>query len=370
MKCRTLALSFILQLFPNILAHRALFESRERSAKTYSWPAFIVSNILVDIPWNTLMAIIVFLCWYYPMGMYRNSLSIKMMLERNGVMILLIWVYLIYASTFGYMIQIGLESIEIAGIVSTTALFLLFCCIISTSKAATLPQVWNIVGYLSLLTYLVDGMLSVGLADVSVTCSPNEFLRFEPVTGSSCGSYMASYLQQVGGYLSNPSSRSSCLYCPIKDSNEFLAGKGMSYGNRWRNFCILWVYVGFNVVITFGVYWVARVPNGGRGMGKGVEGEGREEVGSGSGNGSGRVVSERVVGGAGFGGRSQERSFVKVRGLRRRVRGRGGMVLVQVGVGVEGSGARGIRVKVRVGMRLNLLRCRRGIWVMNGQSMG
>ena len=108
---------------------RALFEARERPAKIYSWPAFIISNILVELPWNTLSAIIIFLCWYYPVGMYRNAISTKSILERNGVMVLLIWVYLIYASTFGYMVQVGLELTMMAGNLSNAAFFLslMFC---------------------------------------------------------------------------------------------------------------------------------------------------------------------------------------------------------------------------------------------------
>lgn len=117
-------------------------------------------------------------------------------------------------------------------------------------------MVWR----LSPFTYLVDGMLSVGLANAPVECALNEFLHFEPVTGSSCGSYMASYMHKAGGYLTNPSAKSRCVYCPLKDSNEFLAGMGMGYTNRWRNFCILWAYVGFNIIMTLFIYWRVRVP--------------------------------------------------------------------------------------------------------------
>ncbi|KAB8294209.1 hypothetical protein EYC80_009643 [Monilinia laxa] len=257
-----LASSFVPQLLPNFLVQRALFEAREYPAKFYSWPAFIISSVLVELPWNTLVAIIIFLSWYYPTGLYRDALLTKTMLERNGVMLLLIWVYLIYASTFGYMVQVGLELTEVAGNLLNAAfmLSLMFCGIISAPIA--LPQIWDIVWRLSPFTYLVDGILSVGLANDPVTCSQYEFLHFEPVTGSSCGSYMASYIHMAGGYLTNPSAKSRCVYCPLKDANEFLAGAGMSYNNRWRNFCVLWAYVGFNVIMTLFIYWLVRIPKG------------------------------------------------------------------------------------------------------------
>ncbi|KAI9645138.1 Multidrug resistance protein [Ciborinia camelliae] len=297
----TLASSFVPQLLPNFLVQRALFEARER--KVYSWPAFIISNILVELPWNTLVAIIMFLSWYYPVGMYRNALLTKTMLERNGMMLLLIWVYLIYASTFGYMLQVGLEHTEMAGKLSNAAflLSLMFCGILSAPIA--LPQIWDMISLLSPFTYLVDGMLSIGIANVPVQCSQYELLHFEPVTGSSCGSYMASYLQKAGGYLSNPSAKSRCVYCPIKDSNEFLAGAGMSYTNRWRNFCIMWVYVGFNVIMALFIYWLVRVSK----IWKGTPKKGLE--------GSWDPKDPNHVSDA-SGVRHSERSFVKISGYK------------------------------------------------------
>ncbi|KAJ8063365.1 hypothetical protein OCU04_008594 [Sclerotinia nivalis] len=223
-------------------------------------------------------------------------------ISENGVMLLLIWVYLIYASTFGYMVQVGLELTEMAGNLSNAAflLSLLFCGIISAPT--TLPQVWDIVWRLSPFSYLVDGMLSVGLADVPVKCSQYEFLHFEPVTGSSCGSYMASYLHQAGGYLTNPSAKSRCVYCPLKDSNDFLARAGMSYTNRWRNFCIMWTYVSFNVFMTLFIYWLVRVPKSWKG-----KPNGDVECSSGS---KDKHASEPS------GVSHSERSFVKVSGYK------------------------------------------------------
>jgi ATP-binding cassette subfamily G (WHITE) protein 2 (PDR) len=52
------------QLMPLFVTQRALYEVRERPSKTYSWQAFMYSNIIAEIPWQTLMAIIMFFCWY------------------------------------------------------------------------------------------------------------------------------------------------------------------------------------------------------------------------------------------------------------------------------------------------------------------
>lgn len=37
---------------PNFVVQRSLYEVRERPSKTYSWKVFILSNIVVEIPWS------------------------------------------------------------------------------------------------------------------------------------------------------------------------------------------------------------------------------------------------------------------------------------------------------------------------------
>lgn len=48
---------------PQFVSQRALYEVRERPAKTYSWVVFMLSNIIVELPWNTLASVILFFTW-------------------------------------------------------------------------------------------------------------------------------------------------------------------------------------------------------------------------------------------------------------------------------------------------------------------
>lgn len=45
------------QIMPHFCTQRSLYEVRERPSKTYSWQVFILSQIIVELPWNTLMAV-------------------------------------------------------------------------------------------------------------------------------------------------------------------------------------------------------------------------------------------------------------------------------------------------------------------------
>jgi len=103
------------QILPNFVTQRAVYEARERPAKTYSWKIFMLSNILVELPWNTLMAVLVFICWYYPVGLDRNAQPTHAVAERGAAMFLLIWVYMMWTSTFASMSVAAVELAEMAG---------------------------------------------------------------------------------------------------------------------------------------------------------------------------------------------------------------------------------------------------------------
>ena len=67
-----------------------LYEVRERPSKTYSWKAFMVANIVVELPWNTLAAVGLFFCFYYPIGLYRNAEYTDAVTERGGLFFLFV----------------------------------------------------------------------------------------------------------------------------------------------------------------------------------------------------------------------------------------------------------------------------------------
>jgi ATP-binding cassette subfamily G (WHITE) protein 2 (PDR) len=113
---------------------------------------------------------------------------------------------------------------------------------------------------LSPLTYLVDGILSVGIANTYAHCAEYEFLTFDPPSSMTCGKYLADYVSVAGGYVNNPNATSECQYCTIYETNKFLERLSSSYSHRWRNFGILWGFIVFNIFGAIGLYWLARVP--------------------------------------------------------------------------------------------------------------
>lgn len=123
-----------------------------------------------------------------------------------------------------------------------------------------LPGFWVFMYYVSPFTYLVDGMLSTGLANTNVTCSDIEFRTLEPANNQNCEDYLNPYFNVFGGYTITPNATEKCLVCPQSSTNTYLHLLNLDYSHRWRNFGIMWGFIGFNVCAALFLYWLARVP--------------------------------------------------------------------------------------------------------------
>jgi ATP-binding cassette, subfamily G (WHITE), member 2, PDR len=251
------------QIMPLFVTQRAIYEVRERPAKVYSWQAFMAANIFVELPWNTLMSVFMFVCWYYPIGLYENAKPTDAVNERSGLMFLLIWVFLLFTSTFAHMVIAGIEVAETGGNIATLlfSLCLIFCGVLATP--AEMPGFWIFMYRVSPFTYLVQAMLSTGLSGTTVTCAANEYISFDPAPGfSTCASYMSDYIGINGGYLLDPNATSACEFCTISLTDTYLASVSAYFSQAWRNFGLMWVYIAFNVAGAVFIYWLARVPKG------------------------------------------------------------------------------------------------------------
>lgn len=125
----TIFSNFCQQIMPHHITRRALYEARERPSKTYAWQVFIVSDILVEIPWNSLMAVLVFVSWYYPIGLQENAEFAGQVIERGGLMLLYIFLFMNFAGTFTNMMLAAFDTAEAAGNIGNLffSLSLIFC---------------------------------------------------------------------------------------------------------------------------------------------------------------------------------------------------------------------------------------------------
>ncbi|KAK0441238.1 ABC-2 type transporter-domain-containing protein [Desarmillaria tabescens] len=250
------------QTMPHFVTQRSLYEVRERPAKVYSWQAFMLANITAELPWNTLMGALIFFCYYYPVGMQRNAHETNTVTERGALFFLFVWSFLMFTSTFTDMVIAGIEVAETGGNIAIMlfSLTLLFCSVLAGPN--DFSHFWIFMYRVSPFTYLVDGMMSTGLANAAATCSTVEISVFNPANGTTCGEYMKSYIALAGGTVLNPDATSDCRFCSITSTNVFLTKVNSAYSHRWRNLGIYWVYILFNIIGALFLYWLARVPKG------------------------------------------------------------------------------------------------------------
>ncbi|CAH0015952.1 unnamed protein product [Clonostachys rhizophaga] len=254
------------QVIKRFISERDMFEARERRNRSYSWIIFVSSNIVVELFWQTIASVLFFITWYYPTGMWRNGDADFSTSERAGLVFMLIWFFCLFISTLSHAVAIAIPLAETA--VQIAALLywfmIMFCGILIFPN--DLPDFWVFVHRASPFTYLINGLLAAGLGNVEILCSPVQQLRFNlPSTvvesGKTCGEYLASYVQMAGGTVINKDeTMGQCFYCPVDSTNDFFKGVGIDLHKRWRNVGYLAVYIMFNIILTFGLYWLARVP--------------------------------------------------------------------------------------------------------------
>ncbi|PKS10963.1 hypothetical protein jhhlp_002722 [Lomentospora prolificans] len=256
------------QTMPHFVIQRDLYEVRERPSKVYGWKVFMLSQVLVELPWCFLLAALMFVCWYYPVGLQRNAVAADQVTERGALMFLYLLLFLLFTSTFTDFIIAGFETAEAGGNIANLlfSLCLIFCGVLANPD--TMPRFWIFMYYISPFTYIVSGMLSTAVANTNVVCADNEILHFAPFNNMSCIEYLGPFMKEAGGYLIDENSTTECQFCSVSDTNTFLKGAKVDYADRWRNFGIVWAYIIFNVLGALAMYWLVRVPKKGGLFGK------------------------------------------------------------------------------------------------------
>ncbi|KAL4916188.1 ABC-2 type transporter-domain-containing protein [Aspergillus aurantiobrunneus] len=245
--------TLVQQIMPKFVVQRSLYEVRERPSKAYSWAAFIIANVLVEIPWQVLAGVVSWACYYFPIYGANQAP------QRQGLMLLFVIQFFIFTSTFATFIISALPDAETGGTIATLLFMmtLVFNGVMQPPNA--LPGFWIFMYRVSPLTYLISGLTSTGLHARAIECTDEELSVFNPPSGQNCGDYMNSYLQVAPGTLYNPLDMQNCQYCSLNDADQYLSASNIYYSERWRNFGIGWAYIGFNILGTVALYYIFRV---------------------------------------------------------------------------------------------------------------
>jgi ABC-type multidrug transport system permease subunit len=246
-------------IMANFVAHRTLYETRERPSRTFSWPVFLLSRIIVELGFQTFLAALVFVTWYYPTGLFRHASASSS--HGGGLIFLLLWSFLTFTTTFSIAVVTIMPNAA-TGVNIATLLYmmsLLFCGVLVAPSA--LPQFWIFMYRATPLSYFVSPLITAGLREVDIECAANELIEFAPFpANTTCGEYLVEYLRTAPARLVNPLDQGLCKVCPVKDADDVLGQLEFRVGYVWRDWGISVVYSVINIGLALLLYWMARVP--------------------------------------------------------------------------------------------------------------
>ena len=207
------------------------------------------------------MAILCFLVWFYPVGMYRNMEPTDSVNIRSFHTLLLVLTTFLFASALAHALIAGSPSEEVAGAFATLIAIMCyaFCGILAGPDS--LPRFWIFMYRVNPFTYMVSSFMATTLGQAPAYCAESEFQVFSPANGT-CVEYLQQYMSVAGGYLRDEQATDQCHFCQLDSTDQFLTRIHANWDTRWRDCGLLWVYVVFNVAAAMGLYWLCRVPKG------------------------------------------------------------------------------------------------------------
>lgn len=234
------------QLQPLFLERRDIYETREKKSKMYSWWAFATGNVVSELPYLVICAVLYFVCWYYTVGFPSDSS------KAGSVLFVMICYEFIYTG-IGQFVAAYAPNVVFASLVNPLVIGTLvsFCGVLV--PYAQITEFWRYwMYYLNPFNYLMGSLLVFTSWDTPVNCRESEFAIFNPANGT-CGEYLSSYLQGMGAAanLINPDATEGCRVCEYTVGNDYLKGlnlKTYSYGWRDAGICALFVFSGYGLV--------------------------------------------------------------------------------------------------------------------------
>ncbi|ORY27081.1 ABC transporter [Naematelia encephala] len=236
----------IAQTQPKFIANRDIFEAREKKAKLYSWQAFCFGEIVAEVPYLLVCALLYFAPWYPVVGFSFAP-------GTAGPVYLQMTFYEFLYTGIGQFVAAYAPNAVFAALVNPLLIGVMvtFCgVLVPYPQITAFWRYW--LYYLNPFNYLIGGLVSRILWDVKVQCKQEEFGIFDPPDSQTCGQYMSTFLQESTGYINNPDATSGCEYCIYSQGNQYL--KSLNLGNKvdgWRDIALTFLYVISSYALVF-----------------------------------------------------------------------------------------------------------------------
>jgi ATP-binding cassette subfamily G (WHITE) protein 2 (SNQ2) len=225
----TISPPLIQQLQPRFISTRSVYESREGSAKIYSWTAMVWGTILSEVPYRIIAGTIYWCCWYFPPGFPRDTYTAAS-----------VWLFMMQFEMFYLGFGQAIAAFSPNELLASLLVPLFFTFIVSFCGVvvpyAGLVSFWQSWMYwLTPFKYLLEGFLALLVQGQEIRCETQELAIFPPPPGQSCDSYAGQFAQQAGGYVQTQPD-GNCGFCQYATGDAFAASFNVFPRYIWRDF--------------------------------------------------------------------------------------------------------------------------------------
>ena len=205
-----------------------------------------------------------FFTTYYPIGFYHNAVQNDAVAERGTLSWLFMTAFYIFAISLSHLCISFNEVGDNAANLGMLFLNMSFnyCGVFITADA--MPGFWIFMYRANPYTYLIQSMMAANVGRAEAICSDTELLQFAPTNGATCSEYLSDYISAAGGYLIDGAETAMCKYCPVRNTDDYLASVAIIYDQRWRNYGIFIAFVFINIGLTLVLFYLVRVPKSNR----------------------------------------------------------------------------------------------------------
>jgi len=238
-----LGIMLIVSALPQFAYLRDLFR-RDYQSRFYSATPFSLALILVDLPYVALAGTLCVVCVYWTVGLDSTA-------AEGFYFWIMFIVFFYFCVSCGQLMGAVSPNVGIAMIILPIFNTFLFLFAGILTPPAAIPTFWRSWWYwLNPFHWFLEGIITNVFYTLKVVCRDEDFYRFNPPPGQTCGTYSEAFLSTATGYLNNPNATALCEYCPYKEGREFYQQNDWSYDNRWRNFGIICCFWIFNIFLS------------------------------------------------------------------------------------------------------------------------
>ncbi|KAM0755503.1 catalytic activity: RhaA is able to hydrolyze alpha-1 [Meredithblackwellia eburnea MCA 4105] len=195
---------------------RSLWHARERPAKVYGSTAFVSSLLVSEVPYSVACGTIFWSIWYFLVGFDIDP-------SKMAFSFTMVQLFFFFQSTWAMWITALAPSLGAIANLLPFFLVSMECFNGSLMPYRFMPPYWKWLYWMSPFQWYVRAMLGTLVPGVEVECAATEVVKFATVWGETCASYLTAYLSTHPGHLLNPTSNTTCSFCPLSSGGDYLS---------------------------------------------------------------------------------------------------------------------------------------------------